>query len=221
MFEFVTGLVTTFVSAVTSIFSEPLAAVCAGLAVLVNLPDIINKVKETIHSIGVALGFIDENEDLTELGAKAMQYGVKSNSEFESTEKYIHYLQHEVKLDVENFNKLSEEQKNMRTAAGIGITTRCIEEKTGVAIPEEFLEKIARTNASTDEIKACFNSFAEAGLNSMGAMSGTLDGSLQSRDTGKATAAVREGLMNANPSMTKQEAYARMNDLSEQMKDGH
>lgn len=201
------------VSAIAGALSGPVGMLFTALTVLVNLPGVLDAVSKLLHEIGKALGLVDDNDDMAELGYKATQSGVKKSEEFESTEAYIEYLRNDIELNREQFGKMSEQEKSLYAAAGVAIVASGIEEKTGVQLPAEFLADIGKTNARADEIMACIESFAEAGLESMGSMTEALSGTLDGKDVVKVTSAIADGLKSVNPSMSADEVFSRMNEI--------
>ena len=81
-----------------------------------------------IRKIGVALGVIEDDEDIDELGAKAMEAD-KKPEDFEYVSDYIQYLKDEVQLDREKSEKADDKTKAARKAVGATIVAKGIEEK--------------------------------------------------------------------------------------------
>lgn len=206
---FFSGIASTIAGAL----SGPVGVLFTALSLIVNSSGVLDAIGKLLHEIGKALGLVDDDDDMAELGYKATQQGVKKSEQFESTEAYIEYLRNDVELDREHFDKISEQEKSLYAAAGVSIVASGIEEKTGVQLPAEFLNDIGKTNARADEIKACIESFAESGLESMGSMTEALSGTLDGKDVMKVTSAIADGIKSANPSMSADDVFSRMNEI--------
>ncbi len=115
---------------------------------------------EVIKRIGVALGVIEEEEDIDELGAKAMDAD-KKPEDFEYVSDYIQYLKDEVQLDKEKFEKADEKTKAARKAVGATIVVKGIEEKKETNIPMDFWVEAARHKMKADEIDKVIGLFKE------------------------------------------------------------
>lgn len=115
---------------------------------------------EVIKKIGIALGVIEEDEDIEELGAKAMEAD-KKPEDFEYVSDYIQYLRDEVQLDREKFEKADEKTKAARKAVGATIVVKRIEEKKDTNIPIEFLVEAARHKMKSEEIYKVIDMFKE------------------------------------------------------------
>ncbi len=115
---------------------------------------------EVIKRIGVALGVIEDDEDIDELGAKAMEAD-KKPEDFEYVSDYIQYLKDEVQLDREKFEKANEKDKAARKAVGATIVAKGIEEKKDTNIPMDFWVEAARHKMKANEIDKVIEMFKE------------------------------------------------------------
>ena len=86
-----------------------------------------------ISVIGNLLGVKKEDENLEEIGAKAMKSDKKPEN-FDSYNDYIKHLRENIKLDKEEMENASKELKLARTAVGATVVSKGIEEKKEMEI---------------------------------------------------------------------------------------
>ena len=120
-------------------------------------------VKDILETIAKALGIIKPEEDLVEIGDKAMKAD-KKPEDFDSINAYIEYLRNEIHSSREELEKLSPEEKLARISLGAALTSKAIEEKKSLEIPVEFWKEAVRLGLSADEIDEYLNKFKEAGV---------------------------------------------------------
>ena len=130
-----------FVSSVASSIGGALSAV-AGSLLKVALP-YVGAVLSVINVISTILGVIKPEENLDELGDKALNAG-KKIEEFDTTAEYIDYLRNDVPFDKEKFDKLSDSEKLARSAIGASIALKGVEEKKGFDISTDTLVTLAK-----------------------------------------------------------------------------
>lgn len=157
--------VCSFVSSCCSVVASAVSSIGKALVGgATKLLEITGKsfdlVCEVIKKIGIALGVIEEDEDIEELGAKAMEAD-KKPEDFEYVSDYIQYLRDEVQLDREKFEKADEKTKAARKAVGATIVVKRIEEKKDTNIPIEFLVEAARHKMKSEEIYKVIDMFKE------------------------------------------------------------
>ncbi len=148
------------VGAVKSLGSALVSGVTGILKVAGSCLGVISPIA---HAIGVALGFFKKEDNLDELGYRAMNSD-KTIEEFDSTEAYINHLRENVKLDRAKFNSMNDEEKLACRATGVGITSHGIKEKTGVDVPPEFWGEVGRHEFSADMTMKIIDAF-KAGNN--------------------------------------------------------
>jgi hypothetical protein len=129
------------------------------LAVVAKIPKIDDvdpflKIVDLVGKIIQSIGEIFEvhSEDNAEvLGAKAQQ-AEKTMADFDNdTAAYINYLNKEIELDKEKFDKMSDAEKLGCKAAGIALETKAIEEKIGgISISPEYVAAMARIEAYSE-----------------------------------------------------------------------
>ncbi len=161
----VCSAVSSFVSSCCSVVSNAVSnigkALVTGATKLLELAGKgLSEVCELIRKIGVALGVIEDDEDIDELGAKAMEAD-KKPEDFEYVSDYIQYLKDEVQLDREKFEKADDKTKAARKAVGATIVAKGIEEKKDTNIPMDFWVEAARHKMKSDEIDKVISMFKE------------------------------------------------------------
>jgi len=155
------SFVSSCVSAVSSAISSIGSAIVRGATKLIEIAGVsLEGVIETIKKVGVALGIIEPEENIEELGAKAME-AEKKPEDFEYVSDYIKYLKEEVQLDKEKFDKAEKKDKWARKAVGATIVSKGIEEKKGTNIPEEFWVEASRNKMKSEEIEKMIDIFKE------------------------------------------------------------
>ena len=119
-----------------------------------------------IQIVAALVGVLTKEDDIEEIGAKAMQPESKKPEEFDSNAEYIDYLREEVKLDKEKFDKASDTEKAARTAVGATIVAKGIEEKKGFDIPLETWVSIAKLNLTdkAQEVDKLLETFKDGKL---------------------------------------------------------
>ena len=174
---------------------------------------VIKVVGEIIKIIAEGLGIIKEEDQIDELGAKAMQEDTLGRDAFKSEQEYIEYLKNEVALDREKFEKASPEEKLAYAAVGVSIVSKSVEEKTGIGIPPEFLLTAAKTKMSVEEVSAYIEKFKEKGFETLGVISSYLKGEDMKGDESTISSTIMEGLQQANPDMNQEQIQDRLVDM--------
>lgn len=130
----------------------------AGLGV-----SLASKVAEAIKSVGILLGVINPEENLDELGEKAMMSD-KKPEDFDSINEYIDHLRNDVVIDRENFSSLDEKELLARSAIGASITLKGINDKLGTSITPEFMAAVALQELEAEEIVATIDTYKKNNL---------------------------------------------------------
>ncbi|GHW65511.1 MULTISPECIES: hypothetical protein [Vibrio] len=121
------------------------------------------RVGEAIKAVGISLGIIMPNDDLQELGEKAMM-SEKTPADFDSISAYIDHLRNDVTIDREKFNRLDEKELLARSAIGSAITLQGINEKLETVVCPQFMAMVATQNLTADEIVATIKTYKEKSL---------------------------------------------------------
>lgn len=121
------------------------------------------RVGEVIKAVGISLGIIMPNDDLQELGEKAMM-SEKTPADFDSISAYIDHLRNDVTIDKEKFSRLDEKELLARSAIGSAITLQGINEKLETVVCPQFMAMVATQNLTADEIVATIKTYKEKSL---------------------------------------------------------
>lgn len=189
----------SFVSNAVSSIGGALAG-AAGSLLKVAGPQ-IGMVANVIQLVAKFFGVLKTNDNVDELGAKAMQAD-KKPEDFDSNAEYIDYLRNEIELDKEKFNKASPIEKAARTAVGASIASKGIEEAKGVNIPAEFWVKVSEQDLKTNEISSIIEAFKDNKLDDYVAFS---KGELSPKDEIKTGDKLAEIYKDLDPSLTEEE----------------
>jgi hypothetical protein len=103
----------------------------------------VSAVLNVINVISTILGVIKPEENLDELGDKAINAD-KQLEDFDTSEEYIEYLRNDVPFDKEKFDKLSDGEKLARSAIGASIALKGVEDKKGFEISTDTLTTLAK-----------------------------------------------------------------------------
>ena len=119
-----------------------------------------------IQIVATLIGVLTKEDDVEELGAKAMQPESKKPEDFDSNAEYIEYLREEVKLDKEKFDKAGDVEKTARTAVGASIVAKGISEQKGFDIPLETWVAMAKLNLTdkAQEVDKLLETFKDGKL---------------------------------------------------------
>ena len=120
-------------------------------------------VQNILETIGEALGSIEPEEDLEEIGDKAMK-AEKKPKDFDSVNNYIDYLRNEIHSSKEEVEKLLPEERLARLSIGAALTSKAIEEKKSLEIPVEFWKEAVNLGLSAKEIDEFLTKFKQAGV---------------------------------------------------------
>ncbi len=166
LFSFIGDVLSSAVDIVTSVVGAIGSAISTMAPKLLEVAGKwLGPVAQIVQAVAVILGILKPEENVEELGAKAMQAEQKPE-DFDSYAKYIEYLRNEVELDKEKFEKASDSEKLARTAIGSSIAIKGIEEKKGFEIPLDTWISLAKLNFENKEkeVDAILDTFKGEGL---------------------------------------------------------
>lgn len=178
-----------FFSSISSLFSSAISTISAAVGslggALAGAASVFLKVAApylevaimAIQVVGVLLDVLKSDDNVEELGAKAMESD-KKPEDFSSNAEYIDHLRNEVKLDQEKFEKATDVEKVARTAIGATIVAKGIEEKKGFDIPLSTWVAMAKLNLQDkpQEMNTILNTFKDGKLEDfVGYTEGKLD----------------------------------------------
>ncbi len=151
-------------SAISSAVSSIGSAVRDTAISIVKLGvELAAKVGETIKNVGVSLGILSVEDNLEELGEKAM-LSDKKPEDFDSINDYINHLRNDVLLDKDKLASLDEKDLLARSAIGASITLKGINEKLDTVVTPEFMAEVAKQELASDEIIGTIKAYKEKSL---------------------------------------------------------
>ena len=121
------------------------------------------KVTDAIRSVGVSLGIIRPEDNLEELGEKAI-LSKKKPEDFDSINEYINHLNNNVPFDKDKFYRLDEKELLARSSIGASITLKGINEKLDSVVTPEFMATVASQELETEEIVSTIKAYKENDL---------------------------------------------------------
>lgn len=159
--SFCSSVCSSISSAVSSIGSAvaSVATTIASLGV-----ELAGKVGDAIKAVAISLGILKPEENLEELGEKAMTSD-KKPEDFDSINEYIDHLRDNVTIDKEKFDKLDEKELLARSSIGASITLKGINEKLDCAITPAFMAEVAKQALAADQIIETIKAYKEKELN--------------------------------------------------------
>ena len=163
--DFVGSCVSGAIDVVSSAVSSVGSALASSASDFIKIASpMLNSVVSIVEIVGVFLNILNPNDNIEELGAKAMEAD-KKPEDFDSNAQYIDYLRDEIKLDIEKFEEATDIDKLARVAIGTTIVTKGIEEQKGFDIPLTTWTTIAKLNIDKpNEIDAIIDTFKNGRL---------------------------------------------------------
>ncbi len=159
------GFWSSVCSSVSSFCSSVSSSISKAVSTIVSLGvDLATKVGEAIKGVAVSLGILKLDDNLEELGEKAI-LSDKKPDDFDSINEYIDHLRNDVPLDKEKFDKLSDKELLERSAVGAAITLKGINEKLDTVVTPEFMAEVAKQDLETEEIVETIKAYKYKELN--------------------------------------------------------
>ncbi|EMG1418163.1 hypothetical protein V2053_000796 [Vibrio cholerae] len=123
-----------------------------------NLPKVI----QTIEALSLAANVLRPNEQVEELGAKAMAAD-KTPEDFARINDYIDYLRNEVEVDSQAVSQ-DPLDSTIRHAIGAAIALKSVGEIVGTEISLPFLKTISQLGLEPQLILTIVQAYAQSGL---------------------------------------------------------
>ena len=198
--SFVSGAVSAISSAIGSIGSA--LASSAGHFLKVASPW-LGAVMQVIQVVSMLLGILNSEDDIEELGAKAMEAD-KKPEDFDSNAEYIDYLRNDIELDREKFENATDVEKTARQAVGASIVIKGIEEKKGFDIPVTTWVAMAKLGLEdkAEEIDKILETFKDGKLEDFVDYT---EGKLEAKKEVEVGDSLVEMYQELEPSMSKEE----------------
>ncbi|EJG0997522.1 hypothetical protein BBM40_11015 [Vibrio parahaemolyticus] len=161
--------VSSFVSSACSAIGSVASKIGSGIAnVATSIASLgvtlAAKVGEAIKNVGISLGIIRPEDNMEELGEKAM-LSEKTPEDFDSISEYIDHLRNDVVIDKEKFDSLSDAEKLARSSIGASITLKGINEKLDTVVSPAFMATVAAQDLEAKEIIGTIKAYKEKNLN--------------------------------------------------------
>ncbi len=178
--SFIGGAVSAIGGAISSIGGALASAASTFLKVA---GEFLGPVAQIISAISNMLGIKKEEEDLEEIGAKAMQSD-KKPEDFDNYTDYINHLRNDIQLDKAKFEKAGDAEKLARTAVGATVLAKGIEDKKGFEIPNETWVAMAKLGLENKEkeVDALLDTFKNGKLEDFARY---VDGKLDAKTEGE------------------------------------
>lgn len=164
------GSVGSFISDVGSAISSAVSSIGGALAssagnFLKVASPYLGEVMQVIQVVSQLLGILKPQDDIEEIGAKAMEAD-KKPEEFDSNAEYIDYLRNDIELDREKFENATDVEKMARKAVGASIVIKGIEENKGFDIPVTTWVAMAKLGLGdkAEEIDKILDTFKDGKL---------------------------------------------------------
>lgn len=160
----VSSLVSSACSVIGSVASKIGSEIAGAATSIANLGvSLAEKVGEAIKNVGISLGVIRPEDNLEELGEKAM-LSEKTPDDFNSINEYIEHLKDDVVIDKEKFDSLSDVEKLARSSIGASITLKGINTKLDTVVSPSFMATVAAQDLDAKEIIGTIKAYKEKSL---------------------------------------------------------
>lgn len=160
----VSSLVSSACSVIGSVASKIGSEIAGAATSIANLGvSLAEKVGEAIKNVGISLGVIRPEDNLEELGEKAM-LSEKTPDDFNSINEYIEHLRDDVVIDKEKFDSLSDVEKLARSSIGASITLKGINAKLDTVVSPSFMATVAAQDLDAKEIIGTIKAYKEKSL---------------------------------------------------------
>lgn len=206
--SFISGAVSAVTGAIGSIGSS-----VAGIAtnLLKVATPYIGAIIEAITMVGKLIGVLSPNDDVEELGAKAMQAD-KKPEDFESISDYIDYLRNDITIDKEKLKSADKTTKLASQAIGASIAAKGIEEKLDTSISMEFWKEVAKQKLKEGEIVKTIETYKKNDLDTAD-YEKYMIGDMKVDDRKKHSNALIEAYSELEPNLSKDEIEDKIMNL--------
>jgi len=191
------GLISDVLSSLVSIVGKTLVEGTKKLLEIAG--EKFEAIANVIEVVGKVLDIISQNENIDELGAKAIQ-SEKQPEDFNKISEYIEHLKNNVELDIDKFNNARTEDKLIRKAIGATIIAKGIEAKKDVLIPMEFWKEVTKQEMNGTEIDKVIDIFKSNNMENK--FSEYMNGKLEYKDEVKVGKMIIQMYRELEPNMT-------------------
>ena len=208
------GLIGGLISGACSFISGAISAIGSALCSLATAAlkicgSLLSGVSELVKNIGVALGFLEPEDDMDEMGYKAMNSNL-SPEDFESHKAYVEALRNQPlkKEDREKLENTTEEEKLAWRGTGIALGVKGIEEDMGMTVPMEFLRTAHLQGHDKDRTMQIMENYKEG--NNLKEYADYFEGKLDGQANVEAGEKVEGVYRDLNPGMSEKEIYQKV-----------
>ena len=212
-------LICSAIGAACSVIGSVVSAVGGALASLATAAlkicgAVLGAVVNLVKGIGVALGFLKPEDDMDELGYKAMNSDLKPE-DFESHKAYVEALRNQPlsKEDKKKLENATEEEKLAWRGMGAALGVQGIEEEMDMKTPMEFWRTAALQGLDKDGAMKVLESYKEG--DNLKEYADYFDDKLDGAANVQAGEKVAEVYQTWNPDLTEKEIFQKIDDDKE------
>lgn len=197
------GAVSSAVSFVGSCVNSLGRAVVGMASTLIKeLAPIIDTVITIIKLVAEHFGVLKPEDDIEDLGARAMKSD-KKVEDFDSVNEYIDHLRNDIELEKDELKKMSEGQKLACKAVGATITSKALSEKIGIEIPADFWVEVGKHSMTFKETLGLIDAYKNNNMPIQ--FADYLKGNMKFTDRVKNESLIVNTYKEINPEMTTEE----------------
>ena len=203
----------SFVSSAVSVIGSTVAT--TAVSIMTKLPIIVEKALPVVRAIGTIVNAVSsivgilapENENMEELGAKAMQDGTRPRRPDETAQEYLDYLRNEVELNEEKYKDMTDDERLGCATVGIALRTEEMSDYVGVQVSPDFLAMAQRTKMQYEQISKVIEVFKNSGEKTLDDVPRYLDNTLNETRAEKVGNLLKESIKETNPEFGDKEIY--------------
>ena len=150
----------SFVGSCVSSIGKAVASMATSF--LKGLGPMIEVVSGIIKMVAEYFGVLKPEDDIEELGAKAMKSD-KKVEDFDSVSEYIDHLRNDIELEKNEMKKMGIDQKLACKAVGSAITSKALSEKVGIDIPVSFWIEVGKQSMTFKEAATLIETYKNSG----------------------------------------------------------
>jgi len=206
--SFISGAVSVVASVIGSIGS---AVACFATNLLKVSAPYIGPIIEAITLVGKLLDVLNSNDDVEELGNKAIQAD-KKPEDFDSISEYIDYLRNDITIDKDKLKSSDKSTELANKVIGTSITAKGIEEKLDTNIAMEFWKEVIKQKLKETEIVKTIEVYKKNNLNNAD-YEKYMIGDMNLEDRKKHSRSLIETYSELEPSLSKDEIEDKVMNL--------
>lgn len=208
MFGFLLGLASLAVGAIGSIVTTIGTAVATAAKTFIALAPKLESlvaVANVITGIAQIVGTLSMDESAEDIGAKAMQEGVRHREPEESAEDYLNYIRNDVELDKERQAAMDQKDRMAAAAIGSALVLEATVEKSNVNLTPEYIVDASKAGLSPRDTLSIGRNLEKSSANGVDSFGPFLRQELDAADYLAASAAITEALRADYPDLSERE----------------